>query len=230
MNREQFNELIINSNQIFPGIFGEINTNRLEDLYNQFNERNQLYLNYLENITEINYLAIAEAPTDINNSYFYSLEALNRTPWFNVPLEYFSQNHVYSNVRSTENKILALTVLNENGFVLADISPVKFELLIINRNTVRFKKLINFLLENYFFKFVFPFVLPKITNTTKTILMGTMVTDRIVYDFNCKNNYLTNNLALKGPGQFEEFNRYTLSSACATNGPISRLFTNSIAD
>jgi hypothetical protein len=228
MTRAQFNQIIVTSDAIFANIFGVLNDENLNHLYENFLSKKTLFENYFLRQKEIKFLAIAEASTDINSTYFYSNTALNYTPWFNVPLQNFSPENQFLTVRTAQNKITALNNLSTEGFLLIDISPAAFVLNGINRNQLNFKKLINFLLEKYFFEFVIPTISSKISKNTKYILMGTKVTDRIVYDFVL--NQSDTLIHLKEAGVCEGFERHTMSSACATNSPILRLFNCAIQD
>lgn len=228
MTKEQFNSLIIASDTIYTNIFGVLNEENLNDLYENYVRKNLLFENYFSRLVEIKFLAIAEASTEINSTYFYSTIALNNTPWFSVPLQRFSANNPFFGNKTEQNKSNALNNLSTEGFLLVDISPAAFAIVGINRNQRRFKKLINFLLEKYFFEYVIPTISLKLSEDAKYILMGTMVTDRIVYDFvlNEKKSIIN----LKDSGVFEGFERYSMSSACATNGPILRFFNCALMD
>jgi hypothetical protein len=228
MKKAQFIKIILASNEIYANIFGALNDAYLNHLYKKYRERQKLFENYFLSQKEIKFLAISEAPTQINSTYFYSSSALNYTPWFYVPLQSFSAGNPFFSDKTAQNKANALSNLSTEGFLLIDISPAAFFLRGINRNEKKFKKLINFLLEKYFFEFVMPTISSKISKKTIFILMGTKVTDRIIYDFVQKQ--INTKIKFKSAGACEGFERYTMSSSCATNGPILRLFNCALMD
>lgn len=232
LTRNQLEDIVRNANHIYPNIFGDDVENNFDELFQEYLQRINALIEILDNFKRgkcIKYLGIGEAPTSWNTTYFYSPVALVRTSWFDVPLYHFSPiRHPFLDARNLANKINAIDCITNAGYVFVDISPLPF-VGIVNRGTRRFRKLIEFLFCEYFAVHILPLVCPILCYKARTILIGTLSTDRIVYDIVNKGipcNTLCPNLVLKEAGMVVDYpnRRYTLSSSCATNGPINVLF------
>ncbi len=238
LTQVQLMQIIIQANNIYNGIFGQImnNPNQFGAIYNdyviRYNARNNYRNIVLVKYGCIPYFAIGEAPPPTTSgTYFYSTTAINNTAWFNVPLQHFFPTHAFliNSPRTPINKTLAINDLAGAGFYLDDISPLPF-MIKINRSSVRYIKLMEYLFSNYFIPFVLTPICPLICNApiVRTILMGTKVADRVVYDMITANLNICNKIVLKPAGICGAMPRYTLSSACATNSPILNLFNCAI--
>ena len=233
ISKSQLKDLAEQANRIYPNIFGNLaDDSHFNTLFVEFQNRWSVLEAGLTNpkTTQgcIKYFSIGEAPTSWATTYFYSQVAVNATAWFDVPLKHFYPAHAFFAARTTANKILAIDDLTRAGFVLVDVSPLPF-VGPVRRNNRRYRTLIEFLYCNYFLKYVLSLFCPLLCKNARTILMGTLVFDRVINDIvtagaPCKTN--CPRLILKPAGMVAGYPRprTTLSSACATNGPIALLF------
>ena len=239
LTQVQLMQIMNQANNIYNGIFGQImnNPNQFGAIYNdyviRYNARNNYRNIVLGQYNCIRYFAIGEAPPPpANGTYFYFTAAINNTAWFNVPLQHFFPNHAFliNSPRTQVNKTLALNDLAGTGFYLDDISPLPFMIEINRSKNIRYRMLMEYLFYNYFIPFVLIPICPFICNApiVRTILMGTKVADRVVYDMITANLNICNKIVLKPAGICGVMPRYTLSSACATNSPILNLFNCAI--
>jgi hypothetical protein len=235
LTQTQLRSLVIDANGIFPGIFGTelLNDNEVFDrIYLEYRDRvNALkeQIDFLvKNKSCIMYLGIGEAPTSWRTTYFYSPVACSPTPWFDVPLRHFFPTHDYFINRAQATKISAIKDLTKSGYFLVDVSPLPF-VGKINRGLVRFRKLIEYLYCNYFIPYFITTICKHLCSDAKTILIGTLSTDRIIYKIITSGIPCPQKcgaIILKAPALRPKYPRsgFSLSTSCATNGPVLNRF------
>jgi hypothetical protein len=235
LTQTQLQSLVLDANEIYPGIFGTELLNDIvifDRIYQEYTDRVNALREQIDLLVKnkrcMLYLGIGEAPTSWYTTYFYSPVACSPTPWFDVPLRHFFPEHDYFINRTQITKISAINDLTNSGYFLVDVSPIPF-VGKINRGSVMFRKLIEYLYCNYFIPFVISTICKHLCSNAKTILIGTLSTDRIIYKI------ITTGIPcpqkcgafiLKDPALRPKYPRsgFSLSTSCATYGPVLNLF------